>query len=57
MYPEGTTGTYAKVNVIITEKGVSTTLDGMVETSISFEADGTTPLGTTPETYGGVKWT
>jgi len=42
LYPEGaTTGdTFASLSAIITEKGVSTTLDGMVETSISFEANG-----------------
>ena len=42
LYPEGaTTGdTFASLSAIITEKGVSTTLDGMVETSVSFEANG-----------------
>mgnify|MGYP003958679403 FL=1 len=42
LYPEGaTTGdTFAELSAIITEKGVSTTLDGMVETSVSFEANG-----------------
>jgi len=42
LYPEGaTTGdTFASLSAIITEKGVSTTLDGMVETSMSFEANG-----------------
>ena len=42
LYPEGaTTGAkYANLSAIITEKGVSTTLDGMVETSVSFEANG-----------------
>ena len=42
LYPEGaTTGdTYATLSALITEKGVSTTLDGMVETSVSFEANG-----------------
>jgi hypothetical protein len=42
LYPEGaTTGdTFAALTAIITEKGVSTTLDGMVETSVSFEATG-----------------
>jgi len=47
LYPEGVTAgdTYATTNVVITEKGVSTSLDGMVETSISFECDGTTVDG------------
>jgi hypothetical protein len=42
LYPEGaTTGDiFASLSAIITEKGVSTTLDGMVETSMSFEANG-----------------
>ena len=42
LYPEGaTTGdTYATLTALITEKGVSTTLDGMVETTVSFEANG-----------------
>jgi hypothetical protein len=42
LYPEGaTTGDmFASLLAIITEKGVSTTLDGVVETSISFEANG-----------------
>jgi len=42
LYPEGasTGDIFASVSAIITEKGVSTTLDGMVETSISFEVDG-----------------
>jgi hypothetical protein len=42
LYPEGAASgdTYASLSAIITEKGVSTTLDGMVETSISFEANG-----------------
>lgn len=40
LYPEGASGTKATFNAIITEKGVSTTLDGMVETSVSFEANG-----------------
>ena len=42
LYPEGaTTGdTYATLSALITEKGVSTTLDGMVETTVSFEANG-----------------
>jgi hypothetical protein len=40
LYPEGSSGTKATFNAIITEKGVSTTLDGMVETSVSFEANG-----------------
>ena len=42
LYPEGaTTGdNYATLTALITEKGVSTTLDGMVETSVSFEANG-----------------
>ena len=42
LYPEGaTTGDmFASLLAIITEKGVSTTLDGMVETSVSFEANG-----------------
>jgi len=40
LYPEGAAGTKATFNAIITEKGVSTTLDGMVETSVSFEANG-----------------
>tara|TARA_R100001244_G_scaffold96647_1_gene72425 strand:- start:663 stop:1046 length:384 start_codon:yes stop_codon:yes gene_type:complete len=38
LYPEGAAGTTATISAIITEKGVSATLDGMVETSISFEA-------------------
>ena len=48
LYPEGaTTGdTYATLSAIITEKGVSTSLDGMVETSISFEANGAVTWGT-----------
>jgi len=42
LYPEGATSgdTYATLTALITEKGVSTTLDGMVETSVSFEATG-----------------
>jgi hypothetical protein len=42
LYPEGATSgdTFAALTAIITEKGVSTTLDGMVETSVSFEANG-----------------
>ena len=42
LYPEGDSAgaTRATFNAIITEKGVSTTLDGMVETSVSFEVDG-----------------
>jgi hypothetical protein len=42
LYPEGasTGDIFASFSAIITEKGVSTTLDGMVETSISFEVDG-----------------
>jgi hypothetical protein len=42
LYPEGaTTGdNFATLTALITEKGVSTTLDGMVETSVSFEATG-----------------
>jgi len=42
LYPEGavTGDKYAALQAIITEKGVSTTLDGVVETSISFEANG-----------------
>ena len=42
LYPEGATSgdTFAALTAIITEKGVSTTLDGMVETSVSFEASG-----------------
>lgn len=48
LYPEGaTTGdTFASLSAIITEKGVSTTLDGMVETSVSFEANGAVTWGT-----------
>jgi hypothetical protein len=48
LYPEGaTTGdSYATLSAIITEKGVSTTLDGMVETSVSFEANGAVTWGT-----------
>ena len=48
LYPEGaTTGdTYATLTALITEKGVSTTLDGMVETSVSFEANGAVTWGT-----------
>ena len=48
LYPEGaTTGDrYATLSAIITEKGVSTTLDGMVETSVSFEANGAVTWGT-----------
>jgi hypothetical protein len=42
LYPEGaaTGDMFAAVTAIITEKGVSTTLDGLVETSVSFEANG-----------------
>ncbi len=42
LYPEGaTTGdTFASFAALITEKGVSLTLDGMVETTVSFEANG-----------------
>ena len=42
LYPEGaTTGdNFATLTALITEKGVSTTLDGMVETTVSFEATG-----------------
>ncbi len=48
LYPEGaTTGDkYATLTALITEKGVSTTLDGMVETSMSFEATGAVTWGT-----------
>jgi len=48
LYPEGATSgdTYATLSAIITEKGVSTTMDGMVETSISFEANGAVTWGT-----------
>jgi len=48
LYPEGaTTGDkFASFSAIITEKGVSTTLDGMVETSVSFEANGAVTWGT-----------
>ncbi len=48
LYPEGaTTGDkYATLTALITEKGVSTTLDGMVETSMSFEANGAVTWGT-----------
>jgi hypothetical protein len=47
LYPEGaTTGDkYASFSAIITEKGVSTTLDGMVETSMGFEANGVVTWG------------
>jgi hypothetical protein len=47
LYPEGaTTGDkFASFSAIITEKGVSTTLDGMVETSMSFEANGVVTWG------------
>ncbi len=42
LYPEGATSgdKYATCTALITEKGVSTSLDGMVETSVSFEANG-----------------
>lgn len=48
LYPEGATSgdTYATLSAVITEKGVSTTLDGMVETSVSFEANGAVTWGT-----------
>ena len=48
LYPEGATSgdTFAAMSAIVTEKGVSTTLDGMVETSISFEAAGAITWGT-----------
>jgi len=48
LYPEGaTTGDkYATLTALITEKGVSTTLDGMVETTVSFEANGAVTWGT-----------
>ena len=48
LYPEGaTTGdTYATLSALITEKGVSTTLDGMVESTVSFEANGAVTWGT-----------
>jgi hypothetical protein len=48
LYPEGATSgdTFATLSAIITEKGVSTTLDGMVETSVSFEANGAVTWGT-----------
>jgi len=47
LYPEGaTTGdTYATLSALVTEKGVSTTLDGMVETSVSFESNGAVTWG------------
>jgi hypothetical protein len=47
LYPEGaTTGDkFASFSAIITEKGVSTTLDGMVETSMGFEANGVVTWG------------
>lgn len=42
LYPEGaTTGDmFATLTALITEKGVSLSLDGMVETTVSFEATG-----------------
>ena len=42
LYPEGaTTGDmFATLSALITEKGVSLSLDGMVETTVSFEANG-----------------
>lgn len=42
LYPEGTASgaTKATFQAIITEKGVSTSMDGMVETSVSFEVTG-----------------
>ncbi len=42
LYPEGavTGDKFASFEGLITEKGVSTSLDGMVETSVSFEANG-----------------
>ena len=48
LYPEGaTTGdNYATLTALITEKGISTTLDGMVETTVSFEANGAVTWGT-----------
>jgi len=48
LYPEGATSgdTYATLTAIITEKGISTSLDGMVETSVSFEANGAVTWGT-----------
>ena len=47
LYPEGaTTGdNYATLTALITEKGISTTLDGMVETTVSFEATGAVTWG------------
>jgi len=39
-YPEGDAGTYASGNVIVTEIGVSTSIDGMVEVSFSFQGSG-----------------
>jgi len=48
LYPEGATSgdTYATLSAVVTEKGVSTSLDGMVETSVSFEANGAVTWGT-----------
>jgi hypothetical protein len=42
LYPEGAISgdNFATLTALITEKGVSTTLDGMVETTVSFEATG-----------------
>ena len=42
LYPEGAISgdNFATLTALITEKGVSTTLDGMVETTVSFEANG-----------------
>ena len=39
-YPEGEAGTYASGDVVVTEIGVSTSIDGMVEVSFSFQGSG-----------------
>ena len=48
LYPEGadTGDTYATMTAIITEAGVSSSFDGLVEASFSFQVDGAVTWGT-----------
>lgn len=47
-YPAGDTATYPKVsgNIIVTGLSISSSMDGMVEASISFTGNGTFTIGT-----------
>jgi len=48
LYPEGDTSgdTFATLSAIITEAGVSSSFDGLVEASFSFQANGAVTWGT-----------